>query len=177
MAGKSATYDELFHVTTGYVSWHTGDMRLTAHALPLPSLWMAMPLYDVPVEYPSFDDPTWYDSNPWVYSLKFFFGAGNDTRRILEQSRTLIAIVSVGLGLEVFLWSRALFGVAGGILSLIMYAFSPTMLAHARLATADLMTAAFFTLSIASVWAAMNKLTWLRALGSAVALAVLFCVS
>jgi 4-amino-4-deoxy-L-arabinose transferase-like glycosyltransferase len=174
MAGKSATYDEVFHVTRGYVSWHTGDMRLTAGTMPLPSLWMAMPLYDVPVEYPSFDDPTWYDSNPWVYSLKFFFGSGNDTPRMLERARTLIAIVSVGLGLAVFLWSRALFGVPGGILSLTMYAFSPTMLAHARLGTTDLMTAAFFTLSIASVWAAMNKLTWLRALGSAVALAGLF---
>ncbi|MDP6451509.1 MAG: hypothetical protein QF773_11865, partial [Lentisphaeria bacterium] len=36
MAGKSATYDEVFHVTRGYVSWHTGDMRLTAGTMPLP---------------------------------------------------------------------------------------------------------------------------------------------
>lgn len=173
-AKKSATYDEIMHLSRGYVFWKTGDFRLSADVPPLPSLWMTLPLFDVPVEYPPFDNRVWHESKLVQYGLHFFFSTGNDPPRMLGRGRALIALVSVGLGLAIFLWSRALFGVNGGLLSLTLYAFSPTMLAHARLATTDLITAAFFLFSIAGVWAALCKLTWPRAIGSALALSGLF---
>jgi hypothetical protein len=62
---------------------------------------------------------------------------GNDLDRMLFRGRVMIALISVALGLVVFLWSRKLFGETGGILSLVIYTFSPTMLAHAGLSQMD----------------------------------------
>ena len=50
-------------------------------------------------------------------------------------------LVGVALGLLVFAWSRRLFGDGGGLLSLALFATSPTLLAHGRMLTSDMSAA------------------------------------
>jgi hypothetical protein len=78
------------------------------------------------------------------------------------------------LGLLVYAWSRQLFGAGGGLLSLLVYAFCPTLLAHGALATSDLMAAFFFMASVWSLWALLHRLSPFRLLVSAGALLGLF---
>ncbi len=88
-----------------------------------------------------------------ISPIEFFHNSGNDADAMLLQGRAMIGLLSVALGLLVYLWSRQLFGPIGGLISLALYAFSPTMLSHGFLATADLSTALFFTAAVWTLWA------------------------
>jgi 4-amino-4-deoxy-L-arabinose transferase-like glycosyltransferase len=90
---------------------------------------------------------------------------------MLRRGRILIALVSVALGLVVFLWSRKLFGNLGGLVSLVLYAFSPSMLANAGLATTDLVTAACFLFALGSIWWVLHEVTPWSLAASGLALA------
>jgi 4-amino-4-deoxy-L-arabinose transferase-like glycosyltransferase len=59
------------------------------------------------------------------------------------------ALLATILGLVVFLWSRRLWGTAGGLLSLLLYTLCPTILAHAPLVNTDVPLALAAT---ASIW-------------------------
>jgi len=171
---KSPTYDEPLHFTMGYVYWETGDFRMAAASPPLAALWAALPPFAIPARLPSFDSTAWRESNHFIFGPQFFYGMNNPTGRMLHRGRTMIAVLSVLLGLTVFFCSQRLFGDTGGVLTLLLYAFSPTLLAHARLVTADLTMAAFFFFATLGPWWAYHRLTPWSALVSALALAGLF---
>jgi len=171
---KSPTYDEPFHLTCGYTYWQTGDFRMAAGHPPLATLWAALPLAAAPVKFPSFDSVAWRQSDLITYSYSLFFRQGNDLDKMLLRSRAMVALLSVGLGLVVFLWSRSLFGLWGGLISLTVYCFSPSILASARLVTTDMAVTAFFLCAVGGAWWALNRLTPLSAACSALAFAGLF---
>ena len=56
---------------------------------------------------------------------------------LFTQVRLIMPTFSVLCGLVVFAWSKQLFGVWGGLLSLGLWCFCPNALAHARLVTTD----------------------------------------
>jgi hypothetical protein len=78
---------------------------------------------------------------------------------MLFLGRLMMAAPAMLLGVLVYLWSRQLFGVYGGLMSLTLYAFSPTMLANNFLATSDSFAAFFFTAAVWSVWALLHRIT------------------
>lgn len=171
---KSPTYDEVFHLTRGYTYWITNDFRLSPPHSVFPQLWAGAPLFRTPAKLPPFNRDSWYRSNVFAYGPQFFYGMGNDLDRMLFYGRAKIALLSVALGLVVFLLSRRLFGTAGGLLSLVLYTFSPSMLAHARLVTTDLSAAMFFLFALGGAWWCLEKVTPARILLSGLAFAGLF---
>jgi len=171
---KSPTWDESYHVTRGYTYWKTGDFRMAPAHPPLSSLWATNPLVAVPANMPPYDQQNWYQSDIFSYGLQFFYVMGNDIKKILQRSRSMMAVMSVFLGLVIFLWSRCIFGDTGGILSCLLYAFSPTMLAHCRLVTTDLFVAVFYLSALAATWAVLRRMTILTLLASGFGFAALF---
>lgn len=71
-------------------------------------------------------------------------------RARLFIARVPTVLLSVVLGWLVFLWSRELWGTAGGVFSLGLYTISPSVLAHSRWITNDLATALFVLASLYS---------------------------
>jgi 4-amino-4-deoxy-L-arabinose transferase-like glycosyltransferase len=61
----------------------------------------------------------------------------------LYTARIATVIAGVLLGCYVMVWSRRLYGSAGMLLSLTLFAFCPTVIAHARLVTSDIYCALF----------------------------------
>ena len=59
-------------------------------------------------------DSLWHKSQQWKLGWKFFYGEGNCLEEMFFRGRTAIALLGTALGLIVYLWSRRLFGVAGG---------------------------------------------------------------
>jgi len=161
---SSATCDEVAHLTAGYSYFHTGDWRLVPEHPPLAELWAALPLLVSKPTFPTLEQPAWWTSNQWEMGGQFLYETGNDAATVLTQGRSMIVVLSVVLGLVVFLWSRRLFGTSGGLLSLVLYACSPTMLAHAPLVTTDLTAALFFLLATAAWWALLHEVTLGRVL-------------
>ena len=76
----------------------------------------------------------------------------NDPDRLLKAARLPIAMIGIGLGAMIFLWSRELFGLAGAVLSLALYCFDPNFIAHSGLVTTDVGVSAFIFGSAWFVW-------------------------
>jgi hypothetical protein len=146
---KSNTYDEIVHITAGFSNWTQQDHRVDPVSGALPKRLAALPLLFMDLTPP---DPRSSD----VFT-DFLYNPANPADQMLFRARLMILLLSVCLGGAVFLWSRNLFGLKAGLFSLALYCFSPTMLAHARLATSDLAAALFFMLSLGALQKLLNR--------------------
>ncbi|MCH7813630.1 MAG: glycosyltransferase family 39 protein, partial [Planctomycetes bacterium] len=171
---KSTTFDEIAHATRGAAYLATGDFRLGPPHPPLAHYWAALPGLVTETTFPDVsDDPDWQASDPWKVGHKYFYECGNDLAGLLFRGRAMMALIGVALGLLVWVWSRRLFGPAGGLLSVGLYAFSPTMLAHSRLITTDLVAALFFLAAVGALWRVLHRVSVGTVLLSSLALAAL----
>lgn len=171
---KSTTFDEIAHLTAGYTYWLTNDYRLHPENGVLPQRWAALPLSFGEYRVPSLDQPSWWRSNVWTIGEQFFYHEGNDLAVMLLQGRAMIAFLGLGLGLVVYRWSRSLFGPLGGMISLFLYAFCPTILAHGSLITSDMAIALTLTASMWCLWQLLHRVSWYTVLGTGLVLGLLF---
>lgn len=169
----SATFDEPGHATAGYVYWKYGDYRLDPENGNLSKRWIALPYLFRSDTFPALNDPAWtYGS--WVLSDAWFNRLSNDTSGMLMAGRAFAGLTAVALGFAVWFWARQLFGSLGGMISLLLYALSPIMLANGALMTSDLSTALGFIASLGCIWALLQRVTLVRVLGGTLAIAGLF---
>jgi len=173
---KGPAYDEIGHVTAGTSYLLYRDHRLQPENGLLPQLLAGLPGWIEARDgvFPGRDGSEWAGSDVWRLGHRWFYESGLDWRATLLSARLLVAVVAARLGLLVYAWSRRLFGPAGGLLSLLLFALSPTLLAHGALATSDLCAAAAFLLALFALQAALERATALRVAGAGAALAVLF---
>lgn len=171
---KSVTFDEIAFVTGGYSYWALDDYRLSPEGGILPQRWAAWPLTFGHYRFPSPDQPAWRTSDAWEIGHQFFYELGNDSRSMLLMARSMIAVLGMGLGLLVYFWSRHLFGPAGGMISAVLFAFCPSLLANGALVTADLAFTLCLTLSAWCLWNLVHDVTPKTVLGSSLAMSALF---
>ncbi|MCK4849980.1 MAG: glycosyltransferase family 39 protein [Phycisphaerae bacterium] len=171
VADKSTTYDEMAHLTAGYSYWLDNDYRLAPEAGNLGQRWFALPLLLGDYQLPSKHQPSWWTSDYWVFGREFFYGLGNDLEAMLFAGRTMAALLGVALCLVVYRCSSSLFGRVGGLISLALCAFSPTVLAHGRLITLDVPAALFFLLFVWRFWILLHRITPWTLLWSCLAIA------
>ncbi len=156
---KSMTFDEGVHLTGGMIYWSLGDFRMHPENGNWSQRLAALPTYLSGARFVPPQGESWDAGLPWEISDHFLFHSGNDLEIMLRRGRAMTGLASVALGLVVYLWSRKLFGAYGGLISLVLYAFSPAILANGFLATSDLLATLFFTLSVGSVWLLLHRVT------------------
>lgn len=156
---NSVTYDEVAHLAAGYSHLAFGDFRLVTEHPPLVFLWCALPLLYTKPAFPSFSDDAWDKSDAWNIGWDFFYESRNDHEEMLIQGRLMALVFSLGLGILVFLWSKKLFGPGGGLLSLTLYSFSPTILAHGNLITNDVAVSFFFIAAAGGLWKLLHEVS------------------
>lgn len=167
-ARKSATFDAPAHLTRGYVYWRLNDYRFQDNG-NLPDRLMALPAVFLDLSFPSLDSISWRTAKLGDISRAFCFGCGNDFTRMLWYGRMTVIMCGVLLCAVVWLWSRRLFGFAGGLVSLALAAFSPSLVGYSRCAAADIATCLFFLLASSSLWRVVHRLTPLTLLCSCLA--------
>ncbi len=157
MVQKSATNDEVAHIVAGYSYVTTFDYRLNPEHPPLIKLLAGTSLLAI---RPTLTlDEAWEnatkdpDKPQWEVGKRFLF-RDNDTDRLLFFARLPIVLLAMLLGIYVFLWARELYGFSAGVLALSLYAFSPNIIAHARLVTTDLGLACFMFIAAYYLWKA-----------------------
>ena len=129
---ESTTSDELVHLTAGTSYWQNNDYRLQPENGVLPQRWAALPAWWQGAKFPPLaDNPNWRGSDAWVLGYQYFYESGEDHFPRLMAGRAMIALFSVATGVLVFWWSFSLFGGAGALVSLTLFAFCPTFLAPA----------------------------------------------
>jgi hypothetical protein len=133
---KSVTFDELTHLPSGLAAVATGEVRLNPQHPPLVKLLAGLA---ASLRRPTLrlDGDAYAEGREWDFGREVLFEMGNDHMALLRAGRLPVVAISVLAGLLVFVWSRRRFGDAGGFLSLALYAFAPTVLAHARFVTMD----------------------------------------
>jgi 4-amino-4-deoxy-L-arabinose transferase-like glycosyltransferase len=163
---KSITFDETAHLGGGFSYWVKNDYRLHPENGNWSQRWATIPIWWR--ETFTFEGPFWRNGSVWPIAKVLLFGPGRDADAIVGRGRAMIAVASAVLGLLVYFWSRRLFGAYGGLISLTLYVFSPTMLANGFLATSDLFAALFFTAAMAALWALLQRVTALTLLAACV---------
>lgn len=174
VSGKTGTADEYLHVTGGYSYWKYNDYRVQPENGNWSQRFVAIPAVISGAQFPSLQQEAWRKSNGWALSVQFFFGGPNDADGLLRGARLMVVVLATLLGLFVFLWSRHLFGYLGGCVSLLVFAFTPDMLAHGALATSDMMATLFFLAATWALWTALHRVTWWSVPLSVLATAGLF---
>ena len=154
--GKSPISDELPHITAGFAYDKFGDFRMQPENGNLPQRLFGLPGLVADARF-TMDESLWRRSTYWQLAWDYFYALDNPTDRLVLQARALNALLGVALGLLLFFLARAAFGPTGGLLTLAFYAFAPTTLAQAGLATSDMAAALFLTLAPWLFWRHLAK--------------------
>lgn len=157
--GACTTFDEPLHLVSGVAYWTLGDYRLQPENGNLPQRWAAIPLVFLNPTFPPLDQAPWRESEAVLLGRQYLYTLGNDPQVMLAAARAMATVWSTALCLVVFLWSRSIFGVSGGLVSLALAAFWPALVAHGPLATSDACGALFFTLGGWSLWRLFHRIT------------------
>jgi 4-amino-4-deoxy-L-arabinose transferase-like glycosyltransferase len=152
----SPTYDEPNHITSGYSYLKTGDFRMSLAQPPVGRMFLALPLLASKPKLPMGSE-SWRKADDWTFAREFLFHSGNDADRIVFWARFQALLLWGLLGLVVFIWSRALFGLRAAYFSLLLYVFSSNILAHGRLATTEMPFTCFAFISAFFFWKLLER--------------------
>ena len=147
LIGDSITFDELHHLTSGYSYLQTGDFRLASTSPPLAKMWCAWPLLLTNNQWPAADSPAWQAGDVWAVGRLWLFEL-NDGERLMTIARCMDVVLLLGVCLSVYFLGARLFGPRAGLIALVLAVFSPSLLAHGRLATTDIPLTLAVTLTL-----------------------------
>lgn len=147
----SATMDELAHIPAGFGYVTQLDYRLNPEHPPLLKALAALSAQIFVKPYFPTDTPYWQDdvNGQWAQGAKFLYESGNDADKIIFWSRLPLILLAVFFGWLLFGWTKKRFGDSAALLTLTLFAFSPTILTHSRYVTTDLGAAFGFFVGIA----------------------------
>ena len=146
----SITFDEDLHISTGYGTLRTGDLRLVEDHPPLIGHWMSWPLLLSPNTPDPEDVPAWEQGDRRLFVRnEIWWSRPIDTWVI--PPRIPIAWLAVLMGAFLFRWAADWFGPRAGLLALAFFIFDPNILAHGTLATLDLGVTCFIFIAMFGV--------------------------
>lgn len=172
---NAATWDEPLYLVAGTSYWRTNDYRLNPEA----GNWPQRIAGALPAGMAAFpiDDPTeaegykqWRRANP-IRLGNIFCYEWNDADTVLARSRAALLVAAAALGATIYLWSRRLWGRSGGLVSLAIFAASPTMLAHGPIAQSDMCVTLFSLLALGATWRMLVRPSLFRAAAAGVLVA------
>ncbi|MCK4305408.1 MAG: glycosyltransferase family 39 protein [Candidatus Eisenbacteria sp.] len=185
----SVTFDEFAHVPAGVAYWKEQAFLIYAQNPPLPRLIATWPILSRAKLPPIDRRRVTHPEYRWPFGEQFLRcnvstphptagreGPGRQSEgasaslesnaydQLFYLARLPVLFLGLVLGLLIYRWSDRLFGFWGGLISLALYAFSPTVLAHTSLATVDLTLGFFGTLSVYTAWLYWKRPTLWQAL-------------
>ena len=159
---KAATADEGIHLTGGLSYWKFNDYRMQPENGNLPQRWAAIPLLFQPLNMFTGQHSFWQSGNVWEMERIFLYKIGNQPVWMLFTARAMMVLASTLIGFLLFCYARSLWGYSGGLITLILYCFSPDVLAHGRLVTSDIIGAGAFILAVWSLHTLLKRIDLAR---------------
>jgi hypothetical protein len=169
------TPDEFIYVPTGYYHLRTGDLGFDSSNPPLLKMATALPLFAMDVQLDL--DPRWRDNRTgwgaWIFGTRFM---GQNQARYFDvffAARLVVVAIGVALGVLVFVRACALLSPLGALGVLLLYGTTPTLVAHAGVATLDVGVTALLFAAFCALqrFAAMKTLAWAGVTGMCLGLA------
>jgi len=136
---ESATMDELAHIPSGYSYVKYLDYRLNPEHPPLLKALSAVPLLFTELIFPT-DNSAWTTeiNGQWDMGTSFLYQSGNDANLIVLLARIFPIILTLLLGLLVFIWAKEIIGPRFAFIPFFLFIFSPNVLAHGHYVTTDI---------------------------------------
>jgi 4-amino-4-deoxy-L-arabinose transferase-like glycosyltransferase len=156
---KGVSFDEGEELAVGYNIWVHHDFRMEGANGDLVKRWTTLPfLLTHPKPAPT-DNDYWKQAKAYRFGYEFLFASGNAPEWLLLQGRIMAVLIGVATGWLIYYCSGELFGARGGFFSLILFVFSPHLLAFGGIVSTDM--SACFTLLGATwcVWRLLHKAT------------------
>ena len=149
------------HIASGYSYVKVGDFRMNPSAPPLLRIFMGIPILALNPPLP-IDHPSWEGIDSPEFHRQFLFVGDKNTELIIFLSRLPMIILSLFLGILIFIWARQIYGYKAALFALFLFSLSPTMLANAPLAMLDMGCAFFMFLFFFQLWRYLNNKTLLN---------------
>lgn len=158
---ESATVDEVSHIGAGVSYLQKLDLRLNPEHPPLPKVLAAIPLVIRGVRA-DYNHISWTISDKifpaylgqWVFG-EWLLEHWNNPQTLLRWARLPMMLLTLLLGLTIFLLARKLGSPWGGVLCLCLFVSTPAFLTFAPLVHTDIAVAFFCLLTLwtfASLW-------------------------
>jgi hypothetical protein len=172
---NTPTPDEFAYVPEGVYHWRTGDLTFDITNPPLIKMVMALPLLAMDLRIDT--DPRWRDNRtgwgPWIFGTHFLEVNQARYLDVYFAARLVIVAIAVALLLLLFWYARSLLSPLAAAGAVVLYATTPTVVAHSAVATLDigvtfLIFAAFVALEH---FTARKTLDWAFAAGVCLGLA------
>lgn len=169
--------DEAVHLSAGYSYLTTGDYRLNPEHPALMKMLDAAPLLLLDLSFPN-THPTWVSAEQWGFGSVFLYENTVSADTMMRFARFPTIILSVLIGVWIFKWSKELFGGIGALLSVALFTFDPTTLAHSHYVTTDAAAAFGFLTTVYAYYRYLLQPSrvrfWLAALLMVIALLLKF---
>jgi 4-amino-4-deoxy-L-arabinose transferase-like glycosyltransferase len=170
---ESQTWDEGNHIFTGYRSWTHGDYGLNPEHPPLVKLFVTVPLLWTQPKSPALEE-RFFKEDAFLRGKEFLYQ--NDPDKILAQTRTAAAILTLLTALVVFFGTREMFGTGAAFVALTLLVFDPNLLAHGALITTDVGLACFMFLSVYMFYRFVKAPSALRLIAAGVSVGLVLAV-
>ena len=156
---KSPTFDEPAHLAAGLSYVQTLTFGANPQHPPLLKELSALPLFLAGVRLP--DTARARDmvaGKPGLeYPVGFDIIESNGPDRVMFWARLPLILLATALGALLYWWGREIVGEPAALGALLLYAFSPTVIAHASLVTTDVGFAAFGVLFLFALWRYLQR--------------------
>ena len=149
---QTPTTDEPVYVGTAVVYLQQHSLRYNAEHPPLGKLIIEAGLA---FARPRLDPD--FVGDHWALGQRVLYESGNDPGQLMLLARLPMIVLTLLFGLVVFAFARDLTGSAGGLVALVLYAFSPDVIANGSLATLDVPAAGFLVTALWLAWRARRR--------------------
>ena len=170
----AATPDEPMHMIRGDAFMRLGKDQIASCSPCSPVLAGALIGSGLSLEpdlqLPPKDDPAWTDGKGFPLQEAFLWRNTAPPERMIFLARLPIMAVSLLLAALIFRWSSQRSGPGAALGTLVLYVFGVNILAHARLATTDVVATATFALSAYTFTRALDSSRRILWIASGVAL-------
>lgn len=162
LAVTAPTFDEPMHITRGYAFIARGADYVPKFCSPCsPVLGTSLSgltlLLQPNLQMPAADDPIWLAGGDTGLIESFMWANQASPQIIVFLARLPVMGVSLLLGTLIYRWAKRRSGAWSAIGALTLYVFCPNMLAHSRLATTDVVSAATYALSAYAFTLALDQ--------------------
>jgi hypothetical protein len=152
---QSQTFDESLHLFGGFEYWKHGDFGRNPEHPPFVKLLASLPLLTMGLHEPPAILIPYFKVQDLVNSGQLLYTANADA--ILLRGRLMAALLSLALGLLVFLATKEIFGPFAAVIAVFLFAFEPNLLAHGAIVTTDMGLAFFLFASVYTFYRFSNK--------------------
>jgi hypothetical protein len=122
--------DEVMYIAAGHRHLLADDYAINTEQPPLAKMVAALPLAPLHLREPP------RTGDPWEWAFRFI-EVENDPARVIAWARLPIVLLTLGLAVLVWRWTRTALGPVAGLIALTLAAFHPSLLAHGHLVTTD----------------------------------------